>query len=227
MIEMSKNMSIYIPAELAEKMNDFAEVNWSEIVRVSIEDYVLNRHKSDNLFVEISQKINEFNAIKQEFTANLNRQRDELGVYDFKDKQICKYAITYYPERKIINILFNIENDLFPFMRLDRIIYDFRLVSASNGKEVLRLKDAYLKKRRVRQYESIQAEINYDIDDITKNVLDELFEKDADAIEIKSKAFENSIILESEIGNMISFLMPWDRAGGRILRHSILHGDID
>lgn len=224
---MSKNMSIYIPAELAVKMNEFPEVNWSEIVRVSIEDYVLNRHQSDTLFIEISQKLNEFNALKQEFTANLNRQRDDLGVYDFKDKEICNYVIIYYPERKLISILFNIKNELFPFMRLDRIIYDFKLVSTSSEKEILRFKDAYLKKTRIRQYENAQAEIKYEIDEDTTKILDALFEKNKDDIEIKSKAFDNSIILESEIGNMISFLLPWDRAGGRILRHSILHGDID
>lgn len=37
---MGKNISIYISDELAEKMENLAEVNWSEVARKGIEDYV-------------------------------------------------------------------------------------------------------------------------------------------------------------------------------------------
>lgn len=40
---MGKNISIYISDELAEKMENLSEVNWSEVARKGIEDYVETR----------------------------------------------------------------------------------------------------------------------------------------------------------------------------------------
>lgn len=42
---MGKNITIYVTDELLEKMNRFEEVNWSEIARKGIENYVDGRKK--------------------------------------------------------------------------------------------------------------------------------------------------------------------------------------
>jgi len=44
---MGKNVTIYLPDDIAEKMEKFPEVNWSEICRKAIVDYVETRSQTD------------------------------------------------------------------------------------------------------------------------------------------------------------------------------------
>jgi len=44
---MGKNVTVYLPDEIAEKMEKFPEVNWSEICRKAITDYVETRSQVD------------------------------------------------------------------------------------------------------------------------------------------------------------------------------------
>ena len=44
---MGKNVTIYLPDEVAEKMEKFPEVNWSEICRQAILDYVETRSRTE------------------------------------------------------------------------------------------------------------------------------------------------------------------------------------
>jgi hypothetical protein len=44
---MPKNVTIYIPDEIAEKMENFPEVNWSEICRKAVIDYIDTRSQID------------------------------------------------------------------------------------------------------------------------------------------------------------------------------------
>ena len=44
---MGKNVTIYLPDEVAQKMDQLPEVNWSEICRKAIIDYIETRTKTD------------------------------------------------------------------------------------------------------------------------------------------------------------------------------------
>jgi len=44
---MSKNVTIYIPEEIAEKMDNYPEVNWSEVCRRAVTDYMTTRSLDD------------------------------------------------------------------------------------------------------------------------------------------------------------------------------------
>jgi hypothetical protein len=44
---MGKNVTIYLPDEVAQKMDQLPEVNWSEICRKAISDYIDTRTKTD------------------------------------------------------------------------------------------------------------------------------------------------------------------------------------
>lgn len=44
---MGKNVTIYLPDDVAEKMESFPEVNWSEICRKAINDYIETRSHVD------------------------------------------------------------------------------------------------------------------------------------------------------------------------------------
>lgn len=43
---MPRNISIYVPDALLQKMGRYDEVNWSEIARTAIEDYVADRERA-------------------------------------------------------------------------------------------------------------------------------------------------------------------------------------
>ncbi len=44
---MGKNLTIYLPSDVAKKMGNFPEVNWSEICRKAVADYVETRSEVD------------------------------------------------------------------------------------------------------------------------------------------------------------------------------------
>jgi hypothetical protein len=44
---MGKNLTIYLPNGVAKKMQNFPEVNWSEICRKAVADYVETRSEAD------------------------------------------------------------------------------------------------------------------------------------------------------------------------------------
>ena len=44
---MPKNVTIYIPEEIAEKMEKYPEVNWSEVCRRAVTDYMTTRSLDD------------------------------------------------------------------------------------------------------------------------------------------------------------------------------------
>jgi len=44
---MGKNLTIYLPNDVAKKMENFPEVNWSEICRKAVADYVETRSEVD------------------------------------------------------------------------------------------------------------------------------------------------------------------------------------
>lgn len=44
---MGKNVTIYLPDETAQKMEKLSEVNWSEICRKAINDYIETRTQTD------------------------------------------------------------------------------------------------------------------------------------------------------------------------------------
>lgn len=44
---MGKNLTIYLPNDVAKKMENFPEVNWSEICRKAVADYVETRSEID------------------------------------------------------------------------------------------------------------------------------------------------------------------------------------
>ncbi|MGC8896170.1 MAG: hypothetical protein ACP5LB_05325 [Candidatus Bathyarchaeia archaeon] len=44
---MGKNVTIYLPDDVAEKMEKFPEVNWSEVCRQAIVDYIETRSQVD------------------------------------------------------------------------------------------------------------------------------------------------------------------------------------
>jgi len=69
---MGKNLTIYLPDDVAKKIEDFPEVNWSEICRKAIVDYVETRSEID--LAPILEK--------------LKKERSE----DFRQGQLIMYA---------------------------------------------------------------------------------------------------------------------------------------
>lgn len=50
-----KNVSVYIPDDLEEKLAAYPEINVSEICRRALEDYVKGRKRSDNALQDVEK----------------------------------------------------------------------------------------------------------------------------------------------------------------------------
>lgn len=105
---MPKNVTIYIPEEIAEKMEKYPEVNWSEVCRRAVTDYMTSRSLDD--LGQIAEKLKaegkeEYNkgqlffleVAKQMTLSNYERWYPEIN------KEIIVKAIT--PEGGIMSTI--------------------------------------------------------------------------------------------------------------------------
>jgi len=72
---MPKSISIYLPDQLVEKMDELREVNWSEIARQSIEEYITKRKRYDEIGLQIEKYLKEAEYL----TYKLQKINEERG----------------------------------------------------------------------------------------------------------------------------------------------------
>ncbi len=148
---MPKNISIYIPDELLKRMNKFQEVNWSEIARDAIVDYLDGRIRIDERLRESDQYLNELRMIRNQFMHNLdnfeNLQRMEKA-----------FELTYADNMKVdvsiglrtvsqIELAFKIFNLLDYDLLFDRLLYEFKLIA--KGKILASTTGSYLRRHKI------------------------------------------------------------------------------
>jgi hypothetical protein len=105
---MPKNVTIYIPEEIAEKMEKYQEVNWSEVCRRAVTDYMTTRSLDD--LGQIAEKLKaegkeEYNK-GQLFFLEVAKQMtlsDYESWYPEINKEIIVKAIT--PEGGIMSTI--------------------------------------------------------------------------------------------------------------------------
>jgi len=85
---MPKNVTIYIPDEIAEKMAQYPEVNWSEVCRRAITEYVNLRNLSD--FEQLAEKL------RSEGNEDYNKGR--LFFLEAAKKMTLSNFERWYPE---------------------------------------------------------------------------------------------------------------------------------
>lgn len=86
---MGKNVTVYLPDEVAQKMETLPEVNWSEICRKAITDYIEARTETDLTSV-ISRLKNER---KTDYT------KGELAIYEDVAPKLSIQDLEYYASR--------------------------------------------------------------------------------------------------------------------------------
>jgi hypothetical protein len=93
-VRVAKNITISIPDELAEKISQFPEVNWSSVARTSIENYIETRHKPDltELLSRLREEKGQEYARGRDFGISL---AEKLGY-----KNLSGLVREYYKERE-------------------------------------------------------------------------------------------------------------------------------
>jgi len=91
---MAKNITLSIPDELAEKISQFPEVNWSSVARGCIENYVETRSKPD--LTELLEQLKDEKG--QEYARGRDSGRTIAKRLGYKDLSVL--VREYYKERE-------------------------------------------------------------------------------------------------------------------------------
>jgi len=75
---VSVNYTVRIPKELAKKMRKYREINWSEVIRKSIEDYI--RRLEETKVIETNEEI-------LERLSELGISKEDLVEYDIEEER--------------------------------------------------------------------------------------------------------------------------------------------
>lgn len=147
---VGKNISIYVPDDLAEKMERFPEVNWSEIARRGIEDYVKGRKRREQML----RTLDELHFRLEE----VRRLRDDL----MHRRKTIPAHIKETEEIKVITRLHSIISAESPQARLDfrisnreygsdvildRLLYKLEILV--EGRSIMKVSGNYLEKKEV------------------------------------------------------------------------------
>ncbi len=107
---MPKSISIYIPDELADRMGKLPEVNWSEIARQCIENYIEQRKPTEE---------------------------EKLHIRLLEPRQIrCTPLPRFFPKTQEFDIVYRIENQSEEDLILDRLLYEIRVMQ-ENGRTAI------------------------------------------------------------------------------------------
>jgi hypothetical protein len=119
---MPKSISVYVPDDLVEKMDKLPEVNWSEIARQSIEEYIEKRGGVQEKKLQI------------------------IGTTEIQYRIVPRWIAPL----KYLSIMFYLENPMGFDLILDRIIYTIKLEElepAFQRPPIAHFEDAYLEKK--------------------------------------------------------------------------------
>ena len=150
---MPKSISIYIPDALAEKMDELSEVNWSEIGRVAIEDYINGRRRYERLGEEMQRHLEEVDKLEGKLSRLIEYEQKVRDDYTTQtiftsggDKIICSVtSLTYFIKESELSLVIALENDLDWDVVLDRIVIELQI--SAHGKELyFRKQGVYAKK---------------------------------------------------------------------------------
>jgi len=118
---MPRNISIYVPDTLLKKMKQYQEVNWSEIARTAIEDYVSDRERA-YLHNYIPFEMGDAGNIPYRLRAVLRKNSNDILF--------------------MLHIRNQSEDDLI----IDRITYD--IIVENEEKDIYYFTNGYILKRR-------------------------------------------------------------------------------
>jgi predicted nucleic acid-binding protein len=85
---MPKNVTIYIPDQIAEKMEKFPEVNWSEICRKAVIDYIDTRSQID--IAPILEKL--------KAKGNEDYKQGQIFFYKIAPQMTLSHFESWYPD---------------------------------------------------------------------------------------------------------------------------------
>lgn len=123
---MPKNVTIYIPEEIAEKMEKYPEVNWSEVCRRAVTDYMATRSLDD--LGQIAEKL------KAEGKEEHNK--GQLFFLEVAKQMTLSEYESWYPEINKEIIVKNItpEGDLFSVIEPYRDAAEFQAIREMRDK---------------------------------------------------------------------------------------------
>lgn len=191
---MPKSISIYIPDELVRKMEQFSEVNWSEIGRHAIEDYILGRRRYKEMGLELENYIKEFKFLThrfENFEEIIHNLEEKVNLSKIRPIQILpsegiSFELKIEPEHgsQRIRILFTLYNLSEGYVILDRLVYEIRLYSQSR-RELFNIEGSFLRKRKLQSGETIRLPVNINIPVDTCRILSQTVSIDESDINVE------------------------------------------
>jgi hypothetical protein len=100
---LGKNLTIYLPDDVAEKMEKFPEVNWSEICRKAVTEYVKTRSQIDlapileRLKKERSEDFRQGQLVMYTQIIPKMKWKDIESLYPTLDKDLVKERSATWP----------------------------------------------------------------------------------------------------------------------------------
>lgn len=155
---MPKSISIYIPDELIEKMDEFPEVNWSEIARQAIENYISRRRRYDEVGSQVERHLKEAEYLTYRLQNALETGSLRPIQISRSDQISCESKLRFRKSDQDLDIVFYLQNLSEDDVVLDRIAYAIEL-TAQDGSVVEAFTGGYLRRmilRRGQQFSCVE-----------------------------------------------------------------------
>lgn len=148
---MPKSISIYIPDALTQKMDELSEVNWSEIGRVAIEDYIAGRRRYESLGEEMKKHLEKVDVLQARLSRLLEYEQDvrdddtsQTMFTSGGDKIVCTVTdLTYFIKESELELMIALENLLDWDVILDRITFELQITSREQSGLLIRKQGNY------------------------------------------------------------------------------------
>ena len=196
-VSLPKSISIYIPDELVKKMEEFSEVNWSEISRHAIEDYISGRRRYEKMGSELERTLNEYKFNISKLGELEDKKSRPIQIIFSED---IKFELKITPSQGTpkISAAFSIENNTEEYIILDRVLYNVR-IEIQNPPYWEKMQGSYLKKRKLQSAERMSVRQDLDI-----------------SFDIYSRLSETASMNENDINFEVDFTSYFDSGKGII-----------
>ena len=182
---MPKSISIYIPDHLVQKMDELSEVNWSEIGRVAIEDYINGRRRYETLGQEMQKHLEETDVLQAklkrliEYETNVRDDPTTQTMFTSGGEHIeCTVTtLTYFIKESELSLVIALENNLDWDVVLDRITFELQITA--RGQDILIRKQGNFGRKETLSHDSTGygATVYFDLNLNEIKLLEEIAEK--------------------------------------------------
>jgi len=218
---MPKSISIYIPDSLAELMNEYSEVNWSEIGRIAIEDYLNGRRRFERLGEEMQKHLEEVDKLEGKLTRLLDYEQNVREDYTTQtqfttggEKIICTVtSLSYFIKESELCLMIALENDLDWDVVLDRITFELQVTA--RGQDLLMRKQGIYAKKEMLHHDTtgFGARIYFDLNQ--KEV--ELFENIAELQKTGNQEYYHTVEMWVYCDSRDGVLRSWNQKSDDII----------